>query len=170
MVVEQVIVGRQHIVDPMSQLVGQGHDVTRIARVVHEHVRVVIGCHGGAVGAPPFALTQSGVDPLVGEESVRRLCQLGAEIPERVEHHLAGLRKRDVGLLTTHGGVAIVVGQVVDAEDPSLQPVVPRHGVEVGGADIRDGVDDGAVQLIGQVPAGFRLIVGAQAVEDVLLV
>ena len=68
------------------------------------------------------------------------------------------------------GGVAVVVGELVEAEEPPFEVVVCCHGAVVCGADLADRVDDAAAQLVVQVAAVLRGAVGPQAVEHLLFV
>ncbi|MFH1567678.1 MAG: hypothetical protein ABIL09_06715 [Gemmatimonadota bacterium] len=169
-VIEQMVAAGERVVDPVAQLVGQGHHVPRPAGVVEEDVGVQVRGDGGAVGAAALAVGQGRVDPAAREEGLGQLDHAAREAGEGAEDQVAGAGEGDGARGAGQGGVAVVVGQVVDAEDPALEAVVAGRGGIAARNDFGHRVDDGAGQLVVEVAARLGLGVTAQAVEDLLLV
>ena len=119
----------------------------------------------GAERAALLAGPRLGVDPGVVEEGLSERGILRVERLERPENRLAGLVPR-VGRAgrVGEGSVAVVVRQLVEAQEFFLGVVVPGHQRVSGFHDFRHGLHDLRRQFVAQVAGLLGVFVAAQAV------
>ena len=125
-----------------------------------------------AANAPPRLAGRGGASMrLLVEERARRVAELGREGGVGVQHELLGVLPRDrLVLVLGDGGHAVVVGELVDAQQLRLQAIpAARQLVAVahGGQQRLHGLVGG---LVGEVARGEPVGVVAQAVVDGLVV
>ena len=109
------------------------------------------------------------VDPRLVEEALHERPQLAGERAVGVEHGLLRARPLDVLLLLRDGRHPVVVGELVEPQQPRLQ-AVPAARQLVARADRRDQRLDRLVRrLVGEIAAGEPVRVVAQAVVDHLV-
>ena len=85
---KRAVMGGQHGVDGVTELMGHGRHVAGAALVVQQHVGRHIWQHRPAEGAVAFALAHLAVHVLLVEDALSHLSQLRVEGVERVEDHL----------------------------------------------------------------------------------
>ena len=85
---KRAVMGGQHGVDGVPELMGHGRHVAGAALVVQQHVGRHIWQHRPAEGAVAFPLAHLAVHVLLVEDALSHLSQLRVEGVERVEDHL----------------------------------------------------------------------------------
>ena len=160
---------RQRGVQPVAELVGERQHVAALARVVEQHVRVHARHGVGAERAAALGRAHRRVDPALVEEAPGGVAQHGGEGVEGAQHDVASVVPADLLVDLRDAGGAVVVGELVEAEELRLQ-LVPALRQLVGALDRLDERLDGLVAgLIGQVAARQPAGVAAQAVVDGLV-
>ena len=66
---QEALPTRQHLMDPVPELVGQNHHVARLALIVEQQVGMGARHRGVGEGAGRFAVAHGHVDPVIVEEA-----------------------------------------------------------------------------------------------------
>ena len=117
-------------VQPVAELVGHRQHVAAPGGEVEHHVGVHARHRVGAERAAALVRAHRRVDPVLVEEPPGDRAGLGGERLVGVEHELAGLAVGEGDLLGQHRRRAVVVGDLLDAEQLRLQPVPALRDVE----------------------------------------
>ncbi len=152
-------------VDAMAQLVRHRQDVARAGGVVQHHVGVGRRDRVGAESAAALA----------GGRAARRcsrprrspdggLAQLRREAPVAVEDELAGVGVADPLLLHRDRRHAVVVGELVEAEELRLQAIPAPGQLVVGDDGLDQRLDRLVGRLVREVAGREPVLVGAQAI------
>ena len=122
------VLRRQHLVHAMAQLVRQGHDIPRLAVVVHQQVRM--HRRHGRMGerATRLAVPQPGIDPGMIEKALPDVAELLREAAIGRQHAVPRLRpgNRPVNIIRQRR-VAVPVLQLLEAEPLRLQCIIPMR-------------------------------------------
>ena len=121
--VVDALLGPERGVHAMPELVRQRQHVAAQVRVVQQHVRVHARHAVGAERAAALAGAHRPVDPVLVEEAVDQRAELVAEGRVGVEHDLLGLRPGDLLVVLRHRRHAVVVRELVDAQQLRLQAI-----------------------------------------------
>ena len=151
--------------DAVAELVGEGHDVAPAGGEVEQDVRVR-GGHGRMRERTALLARHDRCVDVAVEEARGDLGHLGRERPVRVQHGASRLGPVDLALVGQEWRVAVVLGELVEAEQAALEPV-PASGDVVAGRDRFDQcLHGGVLDLVAQVPRRDPRPVVAQAVVD----
>ncbi len=167
--VEDPLLARERLVQPMPELVRQGEHVAAAVGVVEHHVGMDRGDRRGAEGAAALRGRRRSVDPALVEEAQRDLPGAVREGLERGKHQLLALLPGDLLVVFRDRRHAVVVRQPLQAEQARLG-LVPAPRQPVPALDRLDQRLHGLVGgLVGEVARGEPVRVVAQAVLDRLV-
>ena len=175
--VEEALLARQHAVDPVAQLVGEGEHRTPLPGEAQQHVRVGAGDRRGAEGPGLLVGPHGGIDPAPLEEVRHDGTGDGRERRVGVEHDGPRLVPGRGGGRRQDRRHAVVVGETVEPEQLGLQAVVPLGDVVAGNDGIDQRLNRRVRGLVGEVAGGdparvapaavLGRLVEEQGVEDV---
>ena len=140
-------------VQAVAELVGEHEHVAPAARVVEHHVGVHARRRVRAEGAAALVRAHRSVDPALVEEALREVAEHGRELVEGAEHEVGGLGPLDRDLLVGDRGHAVVVGELVEAEQLGLEAVPAPRQVVVGAHGLEQRLHRLVAGLVGEVAA-----------------
>ena len=154
----------QVLVDGVAQLVGQGHHVADGVGVAGQDVGVGTGGAAHAESAAALGGAQLGVDPALVEGALGDAAEGLGEGVVALQHDVLPVVPVVGGQVGAERGVAVVVEQLVQAQQAPLEPVVAADDGEAAHAGGDEGVDRLLGDLVGQVAGGHGGGIAAQAV------
>ena len=155
-------VARQHAVDGVAELVGQGRHVAHPAGEVDQHPRCVAGEHGVAEGAAALALADLAVEVALGKDPLSVFRKLGVEIVERLQHRADGVGVVDLAVGAGERGVEVVAPELREAQPTGLQPEVALEEADVLARGLQQHLDGAVGDVVVQVAHGEGGGVAAQ--------
>ena len=168
---QEALVGGQHLVHAVAELVRERHHVARLALVVEQHVGVRRRHGRMREGARRLAGPRRRVDPAPLEEAAGDASPSPAQIAVGGEHRLARLVPGDAPVdRLRQRRVAVPELQPLLAEPAGLQRVVAMREARIGlahGADQR--IDHLRLDPVGQVPRRGDVLEAAPCVGDRLV-
>ena len=156
-------------VQSVAELVGEHEDVAAAAGVVEHHVGMDARRGVGAEGAAALVRAYRSVDPVLVEEALGEVAEDGRELVEGAEHEVGGLGPVDRDLLVGHRGHAVVVGELVEAEQLGLEAIPAPWQLVVGAHGLEQRLHRLVAGLVGQVARREPVRIGAQAIIDGLV-
>ena len=168
---QRALLGRQHLVHAMAQLVRQGHHVANLSLIVQQEIRMRRRHRRMGEGPWRLARPRRRVDPARAEEFAADIRQFRREGVVGVEHDLLGLGPGDRAVVMLgQRRVAVPVGHGLDAEPLRFQLVVAVRELGVSLLDRRrERVDHLVLHDVGEVTERLRPRVLAPAVVDLLV-
>ena len=131
----------QVLVDGVAELVGQGHHVADRVGVAGQDVGVGAGGAAHAESAAALGGTQLGVDPALVEGALGDAAEGLGEGVVALQHDVLASGPVVRGQVGAERGVAVVVEELVEAQQAALEPVVAADDGEAAHAGGDQGVD-----------------------------
>ncbi len=174
---EQPLGGGQLLVHTVAQLMCQRHHVARSGLVVEQHVRMDRWHGRRAKRAPALAGPDRRVDPSPLEEQGRDVSHAPIEARVSIQDDRARLVPGIEPVSSRQRRIAIVVEQLIHAEQPPLEAIVAGNNVVTRRHCLDQCFNHAVVHLVRHVarrdPGGIfaqpvvRRLVGEDVVEDV---